>query len=206
MAPFFYDFDSDPLWNIIVRFAFNLFVIFILIRVIYIGFSKKHELLFPFFLMGSMIFLICALLKTVEVTIGLAFSLFAVFAIIRFRSENLPIKAMAYFFTIIGISAINAMSVFPYIVRGPLIVNSVVVILILILEIYSTKKELIKHQLVYNKLELLSPDKIDELLTDISSRTGKKIERVTIKKIDLVKGIAELEVFYRNSKTIKLSA
>jgi hypothetical protein len=99
--------EEDPVWNILIRFLVNLFVLYILIRGIYSRYSKKKQQSFPLFLMGIMIFLMCILLRNVELSLGVGFGLFALFSILRFRTRNISTKDMSYFFAIIGISAIN---------------------------------------------------------------------------------------------------
>ncbi len=192
---------QDPLWGILIRFAVTLFVLFIVIRLIYYRFSKKDGNAFSFFLMGIMIFLVCILLKTVEIQLGVALGLFAIFAILRFRSRNLALRDMTYFFTILGISVINALASFPYPVRGPILINGIIILSLLILEYaFHKKKTLSSCPLLYDRLELLNPERKKELLSDLSARSGIKIEKASICRIDLTKGQAELEVFYKNSK------
>jgi hypothetical protein len=153
--------------------------------------------------MGIMIFLVCMLLKTVEVQLGMALGLFAIFAILRFRSRNLSLREMTYFFTVIGVSVINAMASFYNPVRGMILINSIIIISVLVLEIFFYRRAFSSATLIYNRLELLGPAKTEELLSDISERTGNKIEKVTIKKIDLIKNVAELEIFFRTSDSGK---
>jgi len=195
---------TDPIWTVLIRFSVNLAVLFIIIRLIYYNFSKKEEDLFTFFLMGVMIFLVCVLLQAVEVKIGMALGLFAVFSILRFRTSNFSPKSMAYFFTVIGISAINALVTLPHVVRGTLIVNSIVILTVLFLEIYLRNKTFSKHQLIYDKLDLLNPDMIEELLSDLSKRTRRNIVKVEIKKIDLIKNHADLDVYYLDKARKKI--
>jgi hypothetical protein len=158
-----------------------------------------------------MIFLVCILLKSVEIQLGIALGLFAIFAILRFRSQNLSLRQMTYFFTVIGVSVINAMAGFYSPVRGPILINSIIILSVFLLEILLNErtsdskkskarkkkdKNLKKTILVYNKLELLNPSNTGDLLNDISSSTNMNIEKVEIKKIDIIKGNAELEIFY----------
>ncbi len=103
---------QDPIWNVLIRFAVDLVVLFIVIRLIYYRYTKNNGNAFSFFLMGIMIFLVCILLKTVEINLGVALGLFAIFAILRFRSRNLDLRDMTYFFTILGISVVNALANF----------------------------------------------------------------------------------------------
>jgi len=170
---------------------------------------------------------------------GMALGLFAIFSIIRYRTRNMAIKDMAYLFTVIGISALNALLDYPNPVRGTILVNLIVILTIFLLEIsfkkaekkkvvkevkeVAVKKELTaeelekkaakkvkkmlkkenplkKHPILYDNLALLNPDKMDELKTDVSGRIGIKTEKIRIRKINLVAGNAELDVFYRVKK------
>ena len=220
----------------LIRLAINIAVLFIIIKLLYNRYSNKKGNLFAFFLMGIMIFLLCIVLKDVELQMGMALGLFAIFSIIRYRTRNMAIKDMAYLFTVIGISALNALLDYPNPVRGTILVNSIVILTIFLLEIsfkkaekkkvvkeVAVKKELTaeelekkaakkekkmlkkanplkKHQILYDNLALLNPDKMNELKTDVSTRTGIKTEKIRIRKINLVAGNAELDVFYRVEK------
>ena len=225
----------------LIRLAINIAVLFIIIKLLYNRYSNKKGNLFAFFLMGTMIFLLCIVLKDVELQMGMALGLFAIFSIIRYRTRNMTIKDMAYLFTVIGISALNALLDYPNPVRGTILVNLIVILTIFVLEISfkkaekkkavkevapkeeKVKKELTaeelekkaakkekkmfkkahplkKHQILYDNLTLLNPDKMDELKTDVSGRTGIKTEKILIRKINLVAGNAELDVFYRVEK------
>ena len=197
-------FEQDPLWSVLLHFLVTLLVLFIVIRLIYFRYSRNERRVFSFFQMGIMIFLICILLKTVEVQLGMALGLFAIFAILRFRSRNLSLREMTYFFTVIGISVINAMATFYNPVRGIIIINSIIVLSTFILEVFFNKRAYVTATLVYDRLELLAPEKLQELLSDISSRSGKKVEKVEIKKIDLIKKNADLEISFRSTDTGKL--
>jgi len=227
----------------LIRLAINIAVLFIIIKLLYNRYSNKKGNLFAFFLMGTMIFLLCIVLKDVELQMGMALGLFAIFSIIRYRTRNMTIKDMAYLFTVIGISALNALLDYPNPVRGTILVNLIVILTIFLLEISFKKEEqkkaikevvvkqeltaeelekkaakkekkaakkekkmlkkanpLKKHPVLYDNLALLNPDKMNELKTDVSSRTGIKTEKIRIRKINLVAGNAELDVFYRVKK------
>jgi len=225
----------------LIRLAINIAVLFIIIKLLYNRYSNKKGNLFAFFLMGTMIFLLCIVLKDVELQMGMALGLFAIFSIIRYRTRNMTIKDMAYLFTVIGISALNALLDYPNPVRGTILVNLIVILTIFLLEISfkktdkkkavkelapkeeKVKKELTaeelekkaakkekkmfkqahplkKHQILYDNLSLLNPNKMNELKTDVSTRTGIKTEKIRVRKINLVAGNAELDVFYRLEK------
>jgi hypothetical protein len=195
----------------LIRLAINTTVLFIIIKLLYNRYSNKKGNLFAFFLMGTMIFLLCIVLKDVELQMGMALGLFAIFSIIRYRTKNMVIKDMAYLFTVIGISALNALLDYPNPVRGTILLNLIVILTIFLLEISFKKAEKknavkevpVKKELTAEELEnlaLLNPDKMDELKTDVSTRIGIKTEKIRIRKINLVAGNAELDVFYRVEK------
>ena len=158
-------FNQDPIWNVLIRFLVSLLVQFIVIRLIYFNYTKNKRNVFSFFQMGIMIFLVCVLLKTVEVQLGIALGLFAIFAIMRFRSQNLSLRQMTYFFTVIGISVINAMANFYHPVRGTILINLIIILSVFLLEKAfnrkasdkkkKKKKAFRKTILLYNRLELL---------------------------------------------------
>jgi hypothetical protein len=211
---------ADPLWGFLLRLAVEITVLLVIIPLIYKRYSDNKEHMFSFFLMGIMIFTLCVLLKKVEIQMGIALGLFAIFSIIRFRTVNFSVKDMSYLFSIIGLSAINAMFDFPHPIRGTIIINLLVIFTILVLEVSfkssgdtvggkvdkkkKKKKEKTEQpqnclQLLYDKTDLLIAGMSDELFEDISKRTGKTIEEVRIRRIDLINGNAELDVFYKIS-------
>jgi hypothetical protein len=219
---------QDPLWGVLLRLVINTAVLFAIIYFIFFRFTKKKDDVFPFFLMGTMIFIICILLKKSEMNMGMALGLFAIFSIIRYRSENLVAKNLAYLFTVITVSVINAMFDFPHPVRGLVLVNLIIIVTVLLLELgfskfskdiltkeekkalkkagknteskeakKAEKKKYSRHQVLYDNLGLLNPDKKNELLKDISKRTGIEIDKVRIRKIDLINTNAILDVYYK---------
>lgn len=208
----------DPLLGVLLRLAVETAALLIIIPGIHRKFLNNREHMFPFFLMGIMIFTICILLKKVEIQFGLALGLFAIFSIIRFRTINFSTKDMSYLFAVVGLSAVNAMFDFPHPVRGTIIVNLVVIMTILFLELGfrgiepqaagkggkkkkekkgEKKKSQDGHILIYDNLRLLNPEMSSELLKDISLRTGLTVTDIKIRKIDLTKNNAELEIFCR---------
>jgi hypothetical protein len=195
----FLELNQDPLWTILLRFLVTLVVLTIIIHFIYSPHTRKRRNEFSFYLMGIMIFLVCILLQHVEIQLGVALGLFAIFAIMRFRSENLRLREMTYFFTVIGVSVINSMATFYNPVRGTILINLVIIGSVFILEkIYykKPKKSPACAVLLYDKLELLEKERYSELIADISARTRKKVEKVEIRKIDLIKNTAELDIYF----------
>ncbi len=190
-------FSEISLLNILIRFSFNLIVLVILVRFIYYRFTKKAEYLFSFMMMGIVIFLLCSLLQTVDIQLGMALGLFAIFAILRFRTINYTTKDMTYIFTVIGVSVINSQANIPPPVAGALIVNFIIILAAFLLELFLKKNGLETMLIVYNKPEFLKPGSRKELLKELSTLTGIQIEKVKILKVDINKGNSELEAYYR---------
>ena len=190
---------EHTLFSIMIRFAVNLFVIFILVGVIYYRFTGKKEYVFSFSLMGIVIFLLCSLLQTVNIQLGMALGLFAIFAILRFRTVNFTAKDMTYIFVVIGVSIINSQANIPPPVVGAIVINSIVIISAFLLELFLKKDTLTPVIIVFGKPELLAPEMRRELLRELSLKTGHKIEKVIIRKIDINKGNVELEGFFRDN-------
>ena len=192
--------NGDTLWNLLIRFFLNLIVIFILVRGVYYKFSKKEEYFFSFILIGIMIFMICSILKSIDIQIGMALGLFAIFAILRFRTITYSVKDMTYVFIIIGISVVNSQAHIPPPVLGAILFNCIIILITYYLEIYLQKKYLNKIILIYNDLKLLRPSCNKDLLKDLSRITGQNIEKVIIQKIDVGKGNAELEAYFKDKR------
>jgi signal transduction histidine kinase len=196
MKESFFSLDYPAFWGIMLRFAINLVFLFFLIRVIYFRYSKKEKYLFTFFLMGITIFFICSLFRTVFMELSFAFGIFAVFAILRFRTSNFNMKDMAYIFTTIGVSVMNSLKLVKFPFLGILIINTIIVLSAFMLEEFQLKNKLDSHLIIYEDLELLKPDKKAKLLKDLSERTGKNIMKIKIRRINYKRNIARLEVFY----------
>jgi hypothetical protein len=189
--------SEHHLVSLLIRFGLNLSILFILIGLIYYRFARKAEFLFSFFIMGIVIFLICSILDSVKLELGMALGLFAVFSILRFRTVNFSVKDMTYIFAVIGISVINSLANVPPPFISAIVINFLILITVLLLEIYLKNNASTSLVVIYDNLKLLKSETDPELLKDLSEQTGKKIEKVKIMKFDISRGIAELEVHFK---------
>jgi hypothetical protein len=190
-------FHSQTIWGILIRFALNLIFLLILIQFLYFRYSKKEKFMFTFFLIGLIVFFICALLKDIGMGLGLGFGLFAIFSILRFRTRNFSVKDMAYIFTTIGISVINSMNMQEVPIFGYFIINFIIITTVFILEEHLKKNMFSKYSIYYDNIELLKPGSNNKLIKDLSSRTGLKILWVKIRNIDLKRNVAEVDVYFK---------
>jgi hypothetical protein len=192
-----FNLNNPSFLGIMWRFAINLFFLFLLVRLIYYRYSKKEKFLFTFFLMGIMTFFICSILRSVYVEIGMAVGLFAIFGILRLRTRNFSIKDMGYTFTTIGISVINSLKLVKFPVLGVIIINLIIIVSAYLLEEFLVRNQSETHSIIYEKIELLKPDKQEKLLKDVSTLTGKEIQKIRIRRIDYKKKEALLDICYK---------
>ena len=189
--------SSDTVWGILLRFSINTVFIIILVGVIYFRYTKKEKFLFTFFLIGIVVFFVSSIMRRVDIGLGLAFGLFAIFGILRFRTRNFSMKDMAYLFATIGISVINSLGMMVLPLTGILVINVIILLAAFVLEKILCNNTFMKHSIVYDKLELLKPENQNKLQKDLSSRTGREILRISIEKIDYKKDTADLEIYFK---------
>jgi hypothetical protein len=187
---------DDDIWRLVIRFAVNFFVIFTVIRLIYYPTPKRKDYLFTYFLISFIAFFICIALKNKDIDTGMALGLFAIFSIIRYRTDAIPIKEMTYLFVVIGISVINAL-----IGKGSSFVSLMFINGVLIALVYGFERVwLLKHEttkiVIYEKIENIKPQNREALMTDLENRTGLKLNRVTIGKIDFLRDTAQIFIHY----------
>lgn len=199
--------DVPGFIEFVLRFLLNISVILVLVRWLYYSTTKRKDYLFTYILISSIIFLLCFLLESVKLQIGFALGMFAVFGIIRYRTDAMPIKEMTYLFITIGVSVINALTNTDTSLMDLLFTNFVVVFLTYGLE----KLWLVKHEasklVVYEKINLIQEGHREELINDLQHRTGiKKINRVEIGKINFLRDICDITIYYYNDKESKESA
>lgn len=180
---------------LLLRFALNFIFVGIIIHFFYYTKSKRRDYYFTFVLISVTVFLLIYLLDSVKLQIGMALGLFAIFGIIRYRTESVPIREMTYLFVIIGISVINGLTNSDNITV--LIATNVLFILVIWL---MESSRLLKHVscklVIYEKIELIKPEHYDEMIADLEKRTGLQIEKAEVGHIDFLKDIAFVKIYY----------
>jgi hypothetical protein len=184
-------------WFLVIRCLFNTAIVWFIIHFLYYRKSQRRDYYFTFMLISLSIFFLIYLLGSVKIKIGFALGLFAIFGIIRYRTESMPVREMTYLFVIIAISVINALS-------GP--VSSLELVatnIIFILAIWLCEgNKWIKHtscKLVqYDKINLITPEHYDEMLEDLTKRLGLNIVKVEVGAVDFLRDMAILKVYYKS--------
>lgn len=176
-----------------LRFLVNLLVILILVLLIYMPQKKNKEYGFTFILFNLLIFFVCYLMLRVEISMGFAFGLFALFGILRYRTNTIPIKEMTYLFTAITLALVNAISPIDWIMG---FMNIAILVFVFLMEkLWFADKEKSKR-IKYEKIKLIQEGKTEEVLNDLRTRTQMNVTRFEIRSMNLVNDTAELKVYY----------
>jgi len=190
---------DDDFWKLLVRFTINLVFLFLIVAACYHRHQKNRSYVFTFVLMNVMVFFICFTLKKIDLGLGMALGLFAIFAIIRYRTDAIGVKNMTYLFIVIGVAVINALSNKKTSYAELAFTNFAIVLATYFLErlLRTTSMKLLKQDIVYDRLDLLKPESRDELMADISNRTGLTAERIKFSKIDLLKQCVNMTIYFQ---------
>lgn len=188
--------NIEGISELIMRFCLNMIVTATIIGWLYYSKSKRRDYVFTFMLISVTVFLLVFLLGSQKLQIGLALGLFAVFGIIRYRTETVPIREMTYLFLIIGISVVNSLAGNVSAVEL-LTTNSLFILFTWVMESSRFVKHVSCKLIVYEKINLIKPEKEPELIADIKERTGLNVTRVEVGHIDFLKDVAFIKVYYQ---------
>lgn len=188
-------FDED-VYKLLMRMTVNIVFLTVIIRCLYYPIAKRKDYLFTYYLIGFITFFLCFSLKKLDIDTGMGLGLFAIFGIIRYRTTTIEIKEMTYLFVIIGLSVINSLASNKISVTELLIINCFIVCITYILEYLWLLKHETRKTIVYEKIELIKPSKADALKDDLEERTGLKINRVEVGKINYLNDTATVRIYY----------
>jgi hypothetical protein len=191
--------DKVDFYELVARFGFNTLVIVLAVRYLYYPATKRKDYLFTYILISVVIFLLCFLLENVKLQLGFALGLFAIFGIIRYRTNPIPIKEMTYLFLVIGISVINALANKKVSYAELMFTNlSVLAVAFLLERVFLLKHESTKTVL-YERIDLIKNDRRAELMKDLEERTGLKINRIEVGRINFLRDTVRIKIFYFES-------
>ena len=177
------------------RFGFNLVATTIVV-LLYARVSRRKEYYFSYFAISVAVFLLVYLLENVEIELGFALGLFAIFGIIRYRTDTIPPKEMTYLFVIIAVSVINGLSKDYFGYLELTLVNGLLVGTLGILEKVLLLRQEDSLRVIYENIENIHKGKEKELLEDLEKRTGIKIKRFQIDRIDFLRDVARITIFF----------
>ena len=194
--PFTLQWFDEDFYLLIMRLAINMVFITILIRFLYYEKTKRKDYLFTYYLIGTITFFLCFGLKKLDIDTGMGLWLFAIFGIIRYRTDAIEIKEMTYLFLIIGLSVVNALASNKLSIAEMALINVFMVVLTYILEFLWLMKHETRKTIIYERIDLIVPEKEVEMKKDLEKRTGLSLNRFEIGKIDFLNDTAQVRVYY----------
>lgn len=187
--------DTQSLLHLLMRFAFNLIVTWIIARYCYYVKSQRRDYVLTYMLFGAAMFLLIFLMESVSIQIGMTLGLFAIFGVLRYRTETVPIREMTYLFIFICVAVINGLAL------NISYVELIVANLLLLLLIWTVEgRRLLRHTsaklVIYEKINLITPDKREEMIADLEERLGHKVNKVEVGHVDFLRDVAFVKVYY----------
>ena len=189
-------FDGQDFNSLLLRLGVNLFFLTVIIRFLYYPKTKRKDYLFTYYLIGTITFFLCFSLKKLDIDTGMGLGLFAIFGIIRYRTDAIEIKEMTYLFLIIGMSVVNSLASNRVSVSEILLINGTVTLLTFGLENLWLLKHETRKIIIYERIDLIKPELHAEMRADLEERTGLKINRFEIGKIDFLRDVAQVRIYY----------
>ncbi len=180
----------------IIGFVFNFLIALVLVRLIYYPSTHNKRYVFTFLAFNTVIYFVLSFLTSIELSIGASFGLFAIFTILRYRTDPLPVREMTYLFIIVALPVMNSVSsdstLWPQLIAA----NFATLVIMFILEREWGFRYENSKQILYEKIELVRPDHYAEMKADLEMRTGLKIKRITVGKLNYLKDAANLTIYY----------
>ena len=187
---------STELLYFVLGAALNLVVALLIVRFIYYPATQDKTYVFTFLAFNTVIYFVLGMLTSATLSVGVGFGLFAIFSVLRYRTDEMPIREMTYLFIVIALPVMNSVMMSASSIPWLLVANGTIVALL-----YALEKEWGFHfagskRVVYDRVELITPANQDRLLADLRERTGLPVERVEVRRIDFLHDTAELMVYY----------
>ena len=191
--------DPGDFLRLCTRMSLDVGFVTLVILLVYYRLYKNREFVFTYYIFNVITFSMCVLLRKVPMELGFALGLFAVFGILRYRTEEIRMRDLTYLFIMIGLGIINGVANKKVSTAELLLVNGVIVGITALLELPSRARQHGSTPMLYDNLELVRPDRHDDLVADLRARTGLDVVRVSVHRIDFLRDAAEITVFYRGA-------
>lgn len=186
----------SPFIEPITRFALNFLIVFIIVRFIYYPKQKDRNYVFTYIAINTMVFLVIGLFNLSEISVGLAFGMFATISILRFRTDTLPIREITYLFVVIALPVVNSMLLWRDMYAQMIVGNVGLIHVLFILERGWGFQYEARKSITYERIDLIRPENWGELMVDLRARTGLPIKRVEIGRLNFLRDTAELNIYF----------
>ena len=189
-------FDAQSLWTMLLRFVFNLIVCWVIIHCFYYKKANRKDYYFTFIMFAVVIFLIISLIENMKMNIAYALGLFAIFGMIRYRTETIKIREMTYLFVVMGLSIVNGMALSTSYAEL-VMVNLLTVLVVWLLDGTKILRHTATKIILYDRIENTKHGKEADLNADLIERTGLEISKVEVGHIDYLRDVAFVKVYYK---------
>ena len=198
-----FSWNLNDLEGLSIRLLINIIVLYVIVRLLYYPKTKRKDYLFTYFLIGTITFFLCFGLKKLDIDTGMGLGLFAIFGIIRYRTDAIEIKEMTYLFLVIGLSVVNAMlatevekGIYQINVFELGIINGTVILLLYVLEYLWLVKHETRKVVNYDRVDLIQPEHYESMKADLEQKTGLLINRFEVGKIDYLNDTVMVRIYY----------
>jgi len=198
-----FSWNLNDLEGLSIRLLINTVVLYVIVRLLYYPKTKRKDYLFTYFLIGTITFFLCFGLKKLDIDTGMGLGLFAIFGIIRYRTDAIDIKEMTYLFLVIGLSVVNAMlatevekGIYQINVFELGIINGTVILLLYVLEYLWLVKHETRKVVNYDRVDLIQPEHYESMKADLEQKTGLLINRFEVGKIDYLNDTVMVRIYY----------
>ncbi|MFC2064258.1 DUF4956 domain-containing protein [Chloroflexota bacterium] len=186
----------DTIIETLLSFGFNFLVVIAIVRGIYYPKTKDKDYIFTFLAFNTIIFFVLRLLSSIDLSVGFGFGLFAIFSVLRYRTNPIPIREMTYLFVIIALPVMNSILINQNGIEQLLIANLLILVVLYAVEQGWGFKFVSRKRITYEKIDLIQPEKHQLLLEDLRQRTGLPITGFEIGSINLLRDTAKIDIFY----------
>ena len=196
---------SNELLYFVLGAGLNLLVALLVVRFVYYPATQDMTYVFTFLAFNTVIYFVLGLLTSANLSVGVGFGLFAIFSVLRYRTDEMPIREMTYLFILIALPVMNSVMISEAKVAMLFVANGAILGLLIALEREWGFRFAGSKRVMYDRVDLLGPANEERLLADLRERTGLAVARVDVKRIDFLHDAAELVIYYEEprAKTTK---
>ncbi len=187
---------TNEFQDFLIGAGVNLAVAVVIVRFIYYPLTHDKTYVFAFLVFNTVIFFVMSMLTSIELSLGVGFGLFAIFTVLRYRTEEIPIREITYLFAIMALPVMNASFASGHNLDRLAVANVVTVAVLYILEREWGFRFTGKSRVTYERIDLITPANYDLLLDDLRTRTGLHVTRVDVGRINFLRDTAELTIHY----------
>ena len=191
--------DSQSVLQLCLQFVINLIVCFVIVRYFYYPKSRRKDFSVTFMLFSTAVFMLLFFMKSVGVDVSIGLGLFMIFGIMRYRTEMVPIREMTYLFLSIAVAVINGINLMVSFAEL-FMANGIILVVLFVAEYVITRKPEASKLVCYERIELIRPDRREELIADLETRLGHPITKVDVGNVDFLRDVAFLKVYYTPAK------